>query len=172
MSAPSRCTLHAPVAHAFRSSQATFYGVRASNIATVVVNKENSECLTLGGFTDFVKVEFTMTTTEGASVTVFADRCGGAEAMAIVSDSMGKVVMTSTLPDEELKAEVAKKMADFPDVMPYFWQAEADYRNLKERCAAMSHRTASKNTTGIAIGPATPRRPSSTERAPAHTSSV
>jgi len=117
---------------------ATFYGMRASNVETVEVNKENSECLTLGGFTDFVKVEFTMTTTEGTSVTIFADRCGGAEAMAIVSDSTGKEVFTSTLPDEALKAEVEKKMDDFPDVMPYFWQQESDYRSLKERCAVMA----------------------------------
>ena len=117
---------------------ATFYGCRADNIASIVVNKANSECLTLGGKTDFVKVEFTMTTTEGTSVTIFADRCGGAEAMAIVSDAAGNEVFTSTLPDEDLKAEVAKKMLDFPDVMPYFWQQEADYRALKERCAAMA----------------------------------
>jgi hypothetical protein len=117
---------------------ATFYGVRADNIVDVSVNKENSECLTLGGRTDFVKVEFTLTTTEGTSVTIFADRCGGAEAMAIVSDATGKEVFTSTLPDEELKAEVEQKMADFPEVMPYFWQQEADYRALKERCAAMA----------------------------------
>ena len=32
-----------------------------------------------------------MTTTEGTSVTIFADRCGGAEAMAIVSDGAGKI---------------------------------------------------------------------------------
>lgn len=51
-----------------------------------------------------------MTTTEGKSVTIFADRCGGAEALAIVSDSAGKEVFTSTLPDEALRAEVEKKM--------------------------------------------------------------
>jgi predicted dehydrogenase len=117
---------------------ATFYGVRADNIVDVSVNKANSECLTLGGRTDFVKVEFTVTTTAGTSVTIFADRCGGAEAMAIVSDADGNEVFTSTLPDEELKAEVEQKMADFPEVMPYFWQQEADYRALKERCAAMA----------------------------------
>ena len=39
---------------------------------------------------------------------------------------------------DRLKAEVEQKMADFPDVMPYFWQQEADYRALKERCAAMA----------------------------------
>ena len=53
-----------------------------------------------------------------------------------MSDAEGNEVFTSTLPDEELKAEVEQKIADFPDVMPYFWQQEADYRELKERCAA------------------------------------
>merc|ERR1711998_303317 len=98
----------------------------------VAVNKDNSECLTLGTMTDFVKVEFTMTNKAGKSLTIFADRCGGATAHAVVSDKDGNEVLTSTLPDDELAKEVKAKMAAHPDVMPYFWQQEADYRNLKE----------------------------------------
>ena len=115
------------------------------------------------------------------------------------STRLGKEVFTSTLPDEELKAEVEKKMvgtkitrvptraaqpylasqpanqptthlspsspllttplhvatpetqADFPDVMPYFWQQEADYRSLKDRCAAQ----AASGETGAPEGVAT-----------------
>ena len=49
------------------------------------INEANSECLTIGDYTDFSKAEFTVTTTEGKSVTIFADRCGGNECIADVS---------------------------------------------------------------------------------------
>ena len=44
-----------------------------------------------------------------------------------------------------------KPQADFPDVMPYFWQQEADYRSLKDRCAAQ----AASGVTGAPEGVAT-----------------
>ena len=72
-----------------------------------------------------------MTNKEGKSLTIFADRCGGATAHAVLSDEDGNEVFSSTLPDDELAKEVKAKMEAQPDVMPYFWQQEADYRNLK-----------------------------------------
>ena len=72
-----------------------------------------------------------MTNQEGKSLTIFADRCGGATAHAVLSDKDGNEVFRSTLPDDELAKEVKAKMEAHPDVMPYFWQQEADYRNLK-----------------------------------------
>eukprot|EP00622_Pseudochattonella_farcimen_P005660 FR741315.1.p1 GENE.FR741315.1~~FR741315.1.p1 ORF type:complete len:275 (+),score=60.98 FR741315.1:44-826(+) len=114
----------------------TFYGVRADNIAKVEVHKEQSECATFGEYTDFVSIDFTITTNEGKKASIFADRCGGAQAKAVISDSEGKEIFTSTLPDAELEKEVEAKIEAYPDVMPYFWQQEADYRSLKESCAA------------------------------------
>ena len=37
-----------------------------------------------------------------------------------------------------LTLQVEMKMKKFPDVMPYFWQQEADYRSLKERRASQA----------------------------------
>mmetsp|Transcript_40840 Transcript_40840/g.55613 ORF Transcript_40840/g.55613 Transcript_40840/m.55613 type:complete len:383 (-) Transcript_40840:326-1474(-) len=113
----------------------TYYGVRADNIVEISANTDNSECLTLGGRTDFSKAEFTVKTSEGKSVTIFADRCGGNESVAEVSVG-GEVLFTSKMPDEELSAVVAKRSAENPDWMPYFFLQEDDYRNLKEMCGA------------------------------------
>ena len=89
---------------------ATYYGVTVDNIESVVPDAEYSRCLTLTGpsgeeFTDFAKVGFTITTKEGKTVTVKADRCGsteGGDSKAVVSiDGVEK--FQSTTPDEELK---------------------------------------------------------------------
>lgn len=60
---------------------ATYFGVTVDNIDSVAPDAEFSECLTLVGpsgkeFTDFARVGFTVTTKDGKSVTVKADRCG------------------------------------------------------------------------------------------------
>ena len=75
----------------------TFYNVTASNIATVEADTDFSllvrtpllvmygsvvtDCLCLqetrGGYTDFTRLAFTVTTNAGDRVTVKADRCGG-----------------------------------------------------------------------------------------------
>ena len=115
---------------------ATFYGVTADSIADVSVDAANSESLTLGDFTDFSKVDFTITTNAGKKVSIFADRCGGNGCEAVVRDADGNEVFKSTLPDAEIAAEMAANEAAHPDWMPYFFLQERDYRNLKEMCAA------------------------------------
>jgi len=51
-----------------------FYGVTSTNLASIVPDKEFSSCQTLVGpdskreFTDFDKIGFTVTTTEGRTV--------------------------------------------------------------------------------------------------------
>ena len=115
---------------------ATFYGVTADSIAHVSVDAANSESLTLGEFTDFSKVDFTITTNAGKKVSIFADRCGGNGCEAVVRDADGNEVFKSTLPDAEIAAEMAANEAAHPDWMPYFFLQERDYRNLKEMCAA------------------------------------
>ena len=115
---------------------ATFYGVTADSIADVSVDAANSESLTLGEFTDFSKVDFTITTNAGKKVSIFADRCGGNGCEAVVRDADGNEVFKSTLPDAEIAAEMAANEAAHPDWMPYFFLQERDYRTLKNLCAA------------------------------------
>ena len=115
---------------------ATFYGVTADSIADVSVDAANSESLTLGDFTDFSKVDFTITTNAGKKVSIFADRCGGNGCEAVVRDADGNEVFKSTLPDAEIAAEMAANEAAHPDWMPYFFLQERDYRTLKNLCAA------------------------------------
>mmetsp|Transcript_40663 Transcript_40663/g.91411 ORF Transcript_40663/g.91411 Transcript_40663/m.91411 type:complete len:401 (+) Transcript_40663:207-1409(+) len=124
----------------------TYYGVRGDNIAKVEPDVGYSSCQTLKGpdsgkdFTDFDKIGFTVTTTEGKTVSVYADRCGdqagGGYSEAVVSDAAGNEVFRSVTPDAELKALVSAKQAEHPDWMPYFHLQDADYVTLKERMGA------------------------------------
>jgi hypothetical protein len=93
----------------------------------------------LNGYDDFDKIGFTLTTsTTGKKVSVYADRCGGNVAEAIVKNSKGKQVFKSQSPDDELLAIVAAKQAEMPECMPYFLCNHDDYVTLKLRaCAAV-----------------------------------
>jgi len=119
----------------------TFYGVSSENMESVEVDYEYSDVRTLTyegkEFTDFAKIGFTITTTEGKKVTIKADRCGGNNSIAQVFDKNGQMIFSSILPDHELEMKVAKQQEDDPDVMPYFFLQHDDYIVLKERvCAA------------------------------------
>jgi predicted dehydrogenase len=126
----------------------TYYGVTGDNIADVVVDQEYSSCQTLtgpskgGSYTDFDAIGFTLTTTEGKSVSVYADRCGdvggGGYSEAIVKNASGREVARTMTPDKALQSIVAAKQAAHPDWMPYFHLQHDDYVTLKERvCSAM-----------------------------------
>merc|ERR1719238_1006998 len=107
---------------------ATYYGVTVDNIESVVPDAEYSRCLTLTGpsgkeFTDFAKVGFTVTTKDGKTVTVNADRCGsteGGDSKAIVSVD-GKEVFRSVTPDDDLKKVCEANAKADPEMMPYFF---------------------------------------------------
>ena len=122
---------------------ATYYGVTVDNIESVTPDAEYSRCLTLTGpsgkeFTDFAKVGFTVTTKDGKTVTVNADRCGsteGGDSKAIVSVD-GKEVFRAVTPDDELKKVCDAAAKDDPEMMPYFALQSDDYITLKERAAA------------------------------------
>jgi len=122
---------------------ATYYGVTVDNIESVVPDAEYSRCLTLTGpsgkeFTDFAKVGFTVTTKDGKTVTVNADRCGsteGGDSKAIVSVD-GKEVFRSVTPDDELKVKCDSMAKEDPEMMPYFFLQSDDYITLKERATA------------------------------------
>jgi len=122
---------------------ATYYGVTVDNIESVTPDAEYSRLLTLPGpsgdeFTDFAKVGFTVTTKDGKTVTVNADRCGstdGGDSKAIVSVE-GEEVFRTVTPDDELKKVCDAKAKADPEMMPYFALQHDDYITLKERATA------------------------------------
>lgn len=119
---------------------ATFYDVSVDNIAEVTADKEFSSMQTLAGpsgkeFTDFDKIKFTIKTKNGNEVTVQADRCGGTDSYATVSDTSGKEIFRYYMPDDEDKALVKELEAKYPTAMPYFFTQDPDYITVKERVA-------------------------------------
>ena len=119
---------------------ATFYDVSVDNIAEVIADKEFSSMQTLPGpsgkeFTDFDKIKFTIKTKNGNEVTVQADRCGGSDSYATVSDEAGKEIFRYYMPDDEDKVHVQELQAKYPTAMPYFFTQDPDYITVKERVA-------------------------------------
>ncbi|CAB9497990.1 expressed unknown protein [Seminavis robusta] len=118
----------------------SFYDVSVDNIAEVVADKEFSSMQTLKGpsgkdFTDFDKIKFTIKTKNGNQVSVAADRCGGTDSYATVSDADGKEVFRYYMPDDDDKAHVKELEAKYPTAMPYFFTQDPDYITVKERVA-------------------------------------
>jgi predicted dehydrogenase len=118
----------------------SFYDVSVDNIAEVKADKSFSSMQTLKGpsgkeFTDFDKIKFTITTKTGKEVSVQADRCGGTDSYATVSDTSGKEVFRYYMPDEEDKVNVKKLQEKYPTAMPYFFTQDPDYITVKERVA-------------------------------------
>ena len=112
----------------------TYYGVTVDSIASVRADRDYSSLGTLGGFTDFVRVKFTLTTKDGASVTVAADRCGGDDSVAIVTDAeSGKELARYSMPDADATANIPHLRARYGDAMPYFFTQDPDYLELKKR---------------------------------------
>jgi predicted dehydrogenase len=118
----------------------SFYDVSVENIAEVKADKSFSSMQTLPGpsgkmFTDFDKIKFTIKTKNGNEVSVAADRCGGTDSYATVSDGSGKEVFRYYMPDEEDKKHVEALQKKYPTAMPYFFTQDPDYITVKERVA-------------------------------------
>jgi len=118
----------------------SFYDVTVDNIAEVVADKEFSSMQTLKGpsgtdYTDFDKIKFTIKTKTGKEVSVSADRCGGTDSYATVTDQSGDEVFRYYMPDEEDKVHVKELEAQYPTAMPYFFTQDPDYITVKERVA-------------------------------------
>jgi len=137
----------------------SFYDVTVENIASVTADKEFSSMQTLPGpsgkeFTDFDKIKFTIKTKTGKEVSVAADRCGGTDSYATVTDASGKEVFRYWMPDDEDKATVQKLQAKYPTAMPYFFTQDPDYVTVKERVAkytATGDEAEGVATIGIAV---------------------
>ena len=131
----------------------SFYDVTVDNIAEVVADKDFSSLQTLKGpsgeeFTDFDKIKFTIKTKNGNSVSVQADRCGGTDSFAFVSDEAGEEVFRYYMPDEDDKAHVEELKVKYPTAMPYFFTQDPDYITVKERVA--KHTVDGKPAEGVA----------------------
>lgn len=118
----------------------SFYDVTVDNIAEVTADKEFSSLQTLKGpsgtdFTDFDKIKFTIKTKSGKEVSVAADRCGGTDSYATVSDTSEEEVFRYYMPDDEDKVLVKALEEKYPDAMPYFFTQDPDYITVKERVA-------------------------------------
>jgi len=110
------------------------------NIASVVADKDFSQCLTLKGpsgnvFTDFGKIKFTITTKDGCKVSIAADRCGGNDSVGIVTDGDGNELVRFTMPDDEDSASITNAKERISGAMPYFYVQSPDYQTLKQRVA-------------------------------------
>jgi len=120
---------------------ASFYDVSVDNIKSVTADKEFSSLQTLPGpsgtdFTDFDKIKFTIETKTGKTVSVQADRCGGTDSYATVSDASGEnELFRYYMPDEEDKNNVKELEQKYPTAMPYFFTQDPDYVTVKERVA-------------------------------------
>jgi predicted dehydrogenase len=131
----------------------SFYDVSVDNIASVTADKEFSSLQTLPGpsgkmFTDFDKIKFTIKTKNGNEVSVQADRCGGTDSYATVSDTAGKELFRYYMPDDEDKVHVKELEAKYPTAMPYFFTQDPDYITVKERVA--KHTVDGKGAEGVA----------------------
>lgn len=131
----------------------SFYDVTVDNIAEVTADKEFSSLQTLKGpsgaeYTDFDKIKFTIKTKTGKEVSVAADRCGGTDSYATVSDKSGEEVFRYYMPDEEDKVHVKELEAKYPEAMPYFFTQDPDYITVKERVA--KHTVDGKPAEGVA----------------------
>ena len=97
----------------------------------VEVDFDYSSCKTLGGRTDFDKIGFTVVTEAGKRASVYADRCGGTRAEAVVTDAEGNEVFRSVCPDEAQQKAFEVAAEAHPDWMPYFLLQHDDYVTLK-----------------------------------------
>lgn len=111
----------------------TYFGCRADNIARV--KDVEGDLRTVGEFTDFKNVAFTLETEEGKAVRIQADRCGGDGCSASVLDPEGTVLARFDMVDAARADAVAQRQAQHPDWISYLLTQEDEYQDLKERCA-------------------------------------
>jgi len=131
----------------------SFYDVTVENIESVTADKEFSSMQTLPGpsgkdFTDFDRIKFTIKTKTGKEVSVAADRCGGTDSYATVTDAEGEEVFRYYMPDEEDKVLVKALEEKYPTAMPYFFTQDPDYVTVKERVS--KHTVTGDEAEGVA----------------------
>jgi hypothetical protein len=137
----------------------SFYDVTVENIKSVSADREFSSTQTLTGpsgkeFTDFDRIKFTIKTKMGKRVSVVADRCGGTDLYATVTDADSMEVFRYYMPDDKDKVQVAALQEKYPTAMPYFFTQDPDYVTVKERVAkftATGEEAEEVATIGVAV---------------------
>ena len=126
-----------------------FWGMRSTNVTDVRLNAEGCEMLTLGGFTDFSKIDFTLVNDQGTKVRISSDRCAGDGCCAVVTDkASGSKLFEAEMVGDERAKDVAKQAAAHPDWFSYLYTQEVEYAKLKSVCAA--HALAKTTPPGVA----------------------
>lgn len=105
----------------------SLFDINSSNLKNVSVLSEASNMQTLGGFTDFDKLGFTLENTAGTKVTIKASRMGGQGSVAYCEDQEFNVVTP------EATAAAAKLEQDLPGMISYFYPQWGDYITLKAK---------------------------------------
>eukprot|EP00592_Proboscia_alata_P000351 CAMPEP_0194377734 /NCGR_PEP_ID=MMETSP0174-20130528/32253_1 /TAXON_ID=216777 /ORGANISM="Proboscia alata, Strain PI-D3" /LENGTH=380 /DNA_ID=CAMNT_0039159289 /DNA_START=329 /DNA_END=1471 /DNA_ORIENTATION=+ len=144
----------------------TFFGVTVEKIDKFEVNtnklfseketiwKPNTVLPDPVYMSDFVRVAFKITTKDGNSVSVMADRCGGNVSFAVVKDAKGVEVEKFEVPDAATMIKVDKLCEADPEMMPYFFVQSDDYQELKDRVVSSIEKGVDAKgvaTIGIAI---------------------
>ena len=133
----------------------TYFGVTVDTIARVRVDKKQSSCETLVGpatgksFMDFRSLKFAIETTDGQKVSIAADRCGGDDSVAIVTNAEGQEVARFTMPDATTVANIPHLQQQYGmDTMPYFFAQDPDYLRLKQ--LLVDHLLSGSSVEGVA----------------------
>ncbi|KAL7499242.1 hypothetical protein ACHAWT_010162 [Skeletonema menzelii] len=114
----------------------TTYSIKAFKVNT---NKLFSEKQTFFNKTngievsDFSRVAFKIMTTNGRSVSVMADRCGGMVSFAVVKSIAGKEIKKFLSPDGDSASRIEDELKRDTEMMHQFTIEGEDYMELKRR---------------------------------------
>jgi len=124
----------------------TYFGLTASKIKEIVVDRAGCKSEVRRGVKDFRKVKFTIKTVDGASFHLWGDRCGGeyCEAVIKVNDIE---VFKGLRPDPSLQLVMDKLEKAQPGCQPYFYLQDGEYAELKQ--AIFTHAMAAGSHSGL-----------------------
>lgn len=127
----------------------TYYGLTVDMIADVVPDRAYTHSENRRGFTDFLRVGFTLRTKSGRELIIRGDRSGGEYAEAVVSAG-GTEVYKAVRPDPEIIAAAAELEKVQPGCMPYFYLQDGEYLALKKQVIDHIAQGASGRPEGVA----------------------
>lgn len=119
----------------------TQFEVTATNVKVFKVNTnqlfsaKQTFCNKANGneVSDFSRVAFKITTTNGRNVSVMADRCGGKVSFAVVKSIAGKEIKKFVSPDGDSASRIDDELKRDTEMMHQFTIEGEDYMELKRR---------------------------------------
>lgn len=109
----------------------THFGLRVSDIKSVVPDKKYTCQEIRKGIADFSKVGFTIHMKDGRKFGLWGNRCDGEYAEAIISSD--GMTFKTVRPDPELANVAAHLEAEEPGCMPFFYLQDGEYLGLKKK---------------------------------------